>query len=407
LHLFCKQQPDLNWELPEVREAIYENAVRYWLDKGIDGFRIDTVNMYSKNLSFPSVPAIENNQPWQRADLLWSNGPRLHEFLKEMNEKCFSKYDCMTVGECPNTPNFDDVLPFVSSQANMLDMVFQFEIAIIDHGLDYRHMARKWQLSEFKHYLNQFQASIHGTDGWTTNYLENHDQARSVSRFGSDAPEFRVVSGKMLCIYLMTLTGTTFVYQGEEIGSINAPISYPIEDYRDCDTIGFWADLRKASNDDPEILELGRRGAQLNARDQGRMPMQWDSSEQGGFTTAPEAWQKVNPYYKEINVAAQENDPESVLSFYKKMIQFRREHCDLLVYGTFELLDMDNEQTITYLKGDGDKQAVVTLNFTKEKQPFTMPKGVKGEAKLALSNVAGSSMEQLEPFEGRIYFVNC
>ncbi len=196
-------------------------------------------------------------------------------------------------------------------------------------------------------------------------------------------------------------------YQGEEIGTINAPISYPIEDYRDCDTIGFWADLRKASNDDPEILELGRRGAQLNARDQGRMPMQWDNSEQGGFTTAKEAWQKVNPYYKEINVAAQEEDPESVLSFYKQMINFRRAHRDLLVYGTFELLDMDNEQTVTYLKGDGDKQAIITLNFTKEIQPFTMPKGLKGVPKLALSNVEGSSLEQLRPFEGRIYFVNC
>jgi glycosidase len=195
-------------------------------------------------------------------------------------------------------------------------------------------------------------------------------------------------------------------YQGEEIGTINAPLSYPIEEYKDCDTIGFWAELRKACDDDPEILELGRRGAQLNARDQGRMPVQWDASYQGGFTTSDEPWMKVNPYYKEINVAAQENDPESVLSFYKKMIKFRRQHKDLLVYGKFELLDKENEQTIVYLKADGNRQAVIALNFTKDKQPFELPKGLLGTAKLGLSNVGGSSADQLEPFEGRVYFVN-
>lgn len=232
----------------------------------------------------------------------------------------------------------------------------------------------------------------------------------------------------MLAMYIMTMTGTTYVvrshrlqpsrswanlvspeqYQGQEIGTINLPLSYPKEEYLDCETIGFWEDMDKYHANDKEMHERGRRGAQRNARDHARAPVQWDDSKHGGFTTAERPWMLANPYYSEINVASQVDDPDSVLSFYKQIIKFRKDYKDLLVYGTFRLLDKDNERTFEYIKGNNDSsaQAVVILNFTREQVPFAIPEGLHGEAKLAVSNYKDSRADTLEAYEGRIYLVN-
>lgn len=281
-------------------------------------------------------------------------------------------------------------------------MVFQFEIVILDHGIEYRHFAREWTLPELKDYLKRFQEMIRDNDGWQTNFLENHDQARSVTRFTSDAPEFRSVGAKMLCIYLMTLTGTTFVYQGEEYGEINAGPTYGQEEYKDCDTIGFWEEMHRLN--DPEKIKRGIKGSQLTARDHGRLPISWSAGEQAGFTSGNTPWMRVNPNHKEVNVESQLEDPSSVLSFYRKMIAFRREHKDLMVYGRFDMIDPEADKTIVYTKTTKGKQAVVALNWTKERVAFKMPK-VNGEPKLVVSNVEGSEQGTLEPFEGRVYLV--
>lgn len=204
----------------------------------------------------------------------------------------------------------------------------------------------------------------------------------------------------------MSMTGSTFVYQGQEIGTINLPMSIGREEYLDCETTGFWKDMDDYYPNDEEAHEKGRRGAQLNARDHGRFPVQWDSSRNGGFTTAEKPWMIANPAYTEINVAAQIDDPNSVLSFYKKMIKFRKEKKDLMIYGSFRLLDLENDQTMIYIKEHGDSQAVIVLNFTKEQVAFKLPTELKGEAKLAISNYKNSSLETLEAYEGRVYLVN-
>lgn len=368
--------------------------------------RIDTCNLYSKDLSFPDAPVTDPTVKWQRSDHMWTNGPRLIEFLKEMNREAFAKYNAVAIGEWPNTPDMSQLIDIVSAESKIVDMVFQFDHVALDYGKVYRFWPSDWKLSQFKNIMKQYQSVIDGTDGWQTVYLENHDQARSVTRFCSDLPEYRVQSATLLCVFMMTMTGTTFLYQGQEIGTINLPLSVPREEYLDCETMGFWKDMDDFYPDDEEAYAKGRKGAQLNARDHGRFPIPWDSSKHGGFTTAEKPWMIANPCYTEINVADQLGKPDSTLSFYKKMIAFRKEHKDLLVYGKFRLLDEENEQTMMYIKETDKKQALVVLNFTKETIRFTVPSELQGEPRLAMTNYNNSKLEELQAFEARIYLVD-
>ncbi|KZO94962.1 glycoside hydrolase family 13 protein [Calocera viscosa TUFC12733] len=406
LHYFAVQQPDLNWENPVVRKAVYATAVNYWLDKGVDGFRIDTVNMYSKFLDFPDAAVVDPSTPWQPADKYYSNGPRLHEFLKEMHRECFSKYDVVSIGECPNTPNFKDVLPFVSTQEKELDMVIQFDLASLDHGGgELRLWRRDWKLHLFKAITEDAQIlAIPEHDAWCTTYLENHDQARSVSRFGSDAPQFRVQSAKMLATYLLTLSGTPIVYQGEELGMVNMPRSWDVEkEYKDLNTVDYMRELRRIAGDDKDMLEKGIYSAQMTARDHSRTPMQWDSSPNAGFTTAKQTWMRVNDSFTEINAAAQEQDGSSVLAFYRTLLKLRHTYKQLFIYGSFELSEPDNEDTMTFIKRHEEDNALVLLNFTKDDQPFVVPSRFKGRPELLISNLPTAQKHVLRPYEARIY----
>ncbi|KZT58229.1 glycoside hydrolase family 13 protein [Calocera cornea HHB12733] len=406
LHYFAVQQPDLNWENPVVRKAVYATAVNFWLDKGVDGFRIDTVNMYSKYLDFPDAEVVDPSTPWQPADKYYSNGPRLHEFLKEMHRECFSKYDVVSIGECPNTPDWKDVLPFVSTREKELDMVIQFDLASMDHGGgELRLWHRDWKLHLFKAITEDAQMlAIPEHNAWCTTYLENHDQARSVSRFGSDEPAFRVQSAKMLATYLLTLSGTPIIYQGEELGMVNMPPSWDVDtEYKDLNTIDYMQELRRIAGDDKDKLAQGIRGAQLTARDHSRTPMQWDGSANAGFSTAKQTWMRVNDSYREINAAAQEGDGGSVLAYYRALLKLRHAYKQLFVYGQFELCDIDNKDTMTFIKRSGAEYALVLLNFTKEDQPFVVPSHFKGQPELLISNVPEAGKHVLRPFEARIY----
>lgn len=406
LHLFAPEQPDLNWENEVCRDAIYDSAMRFWLDKGVDGFRIDTVNMYSKGSEMPDAPIVDKGSFVQPAAALFCNGPRMHEFLREMNTKVLNHYDVMTVGELPHTPDPSHVLRYVGSGDKQLNMVFQFDIVDLGIGKMNKYDFEGYTIPELKAVVTKWQKFIAGTDGWTTAFCENHDQGRSVSRYTSDAPQHRENSAKMLAIMMATLTGTLFIYQGQEIGMVNIPKDWPIEELQDIESINYYNSVAARTNNDPKSLARVMKGIQTVGRDNARVPMQWDDSPNAGFT-APDAkpWMRVHDLYPEINAAKQEREPKSVLSFWKQMLRLRKDHRDLFIHGGFEVFDEEDEKTFVYAKDFGGQMAVTVLNFTGEKQPFKKP-DVKGKWQLLVGNFEQREEKVLEPYEGRVYLVS-
>ncbi|KAH8433360.1 alpha-glucosidase [Aspergillus melleus] len=405
LHLYAKEQPDLNWDNEATRKAIYDSAIRFWLDKGIDGFRVDTVNKYSKHTGFPDAPITDPNSDIQPAVQVWCNGPRIHEFIREMHDDVLQPYgDVVTIGELANTPNPRDVLDYVKASAKELSMVFHLDIGHIGMGgsLEDKYIFHPWKLTQMKAIVSKWQSFIVGTDGWTTVFCENHDNGRSVSRFGNDAPEYRARSATMLAIMIIAMTGTLFLYQGQEIGMINAPRNWSVEEYKDIEGGGYYQEAQGNPTRQSQIME----GLRILARDHARLPMQWDASPHAGFTTG-DPWMRAHDLYPEINVQRQEDDPDSVLSFWKKVLQLRKEYRELFIHGSFGMVDFDNQQTFCFVKSMDEKKALVTLNFTDSKQP--LEPSITG-MRLLVSNYAGRgtamsgiSSEFLQPYEGRIY----
>ncbi|OAA56646.1 maltase [Niveomyces insectorum RCEF 264] len=440
LHLFAKEMPDLNWENADARQAIYDSAMRFWLDKGVDGFRIDCVNMYSKRVDFRDAPVVNPAVYEQPAWSEYANGPRMHEFLREMNAVVLSRYDTVTVGELPHTPDPQHVLRYVGAGDKQLSMVFQFDMVDLGQGASDKYRFEDWTLPQLKGIVAKWQQFIEGTDGWTTAFCENHDQGRSVSRFASDAPAHRVHAAKLLALLLAALTGTLFLYQGQEIGMINVPPAWPIEtEYKDIETVHYYraaaAAAYKALAGDSAAIERElayvRRGIQLLGRDNARTPMQWDASNaSAGFTDRPAGgWMRTHDLYPEINVAKQQAEPDSVLNFWKGLLRLRKAHPALFVYGNFRLFDPANAATFVFAKTpsvsdttvttDGTATnphaaAVVVLNFTSENQTVALP-AIEGAGRLQLTvgnyvdAAAAEETEQageqrtLRPWEGRLY----
>lgn len=414
LHLYAPEQPDLNWDNEECRKAIYRSAMAFWLDKGIDGFRVDTVNKYSKVLPFVDAPVTDPNNYVQAAPEFWCNGPRIHEFCKEMKREVLDRYHTfdhgplVTVGELSLTPDPKGVLEYVSTAAQELSMVFQFDFTHLGNGngFDGKYDFQPWKLSEMKQIVEKWQTFIENTDGWTTVFNENHDNGRSISRFGNDSPQWWEKSAKMLALSLIGQTGTLFLYQGQEIGMINAPKEWPIEEYKDVEAVGHYAEAVKLSESgaDPTRKERIMKGLQIMARDHARLPMQWDSSPHGGFTT-PDAkpWMRAHDSYPDINVEKQRKDDRSVLSFYKKALALRKEHRDVLIYGSFELLEPDNDKIFIYRKIYGQKAAVIILNFSDSAQPIRLEGKDENDMKMLLSTYHEPEDQVLQPYEGRIY----
>jgi oligo-1,6-glucosidase len=407
LHLFCPEQPDLNWENEETRNAIYESAMHFWLRKGVDGFRVDTVNMYSKTPGLPDAPIVDPNSFDQPASSLYCNGPRMHEFLREMNQKVLSQYGAITVGELPCTPDPAHVLRYVSESDRQLNMIFQFDVVDLGQGKVHKFDHTPHKLSDFKAAVTKWQKFIAGTDGWTTAFCENHDQGRSVSRFASDHPEYRVTAAKMLATMMAMMTGSLFLYQGQEIGMVNAPKDWGIENYKDVDSLNYHRWMSTQYGNDPEMMREVMKGLHVFARDHARLPMQWDDSPHAGFTDTEEGkpWMRVHDDYQHINVKNQEADPESVLNYWRKMLKFRKQHRDLCIYGEFHLYDPENDDTLVFWKHFGDERAVVACNFSLEDQGFSMPSEFEGKAELAVCNRGDGTAEKLKPYEARVYFV--
>ncbi|PWN51710.1 putative alpha-glucosidase [Violaceomyces palustris] len=414
LHLFCVEQPDLNWTNEECRREIYRSAMEFWLEKGVDGFRVDTVNMYSKPMDFPDAPIVDPLSKYQPAGTLYCNGPEMHKYLREM-AAILARYDAMTVGELPLTPNTKDVLDYVSLKDPQLSMVFQFDLVDIGRGPVDMMKLTGYKLSALKAIINKWQTFIEGNDGWTTVFSENHDQGRSVSRFASDAPEHATNSAKLLAMLNTTLTGTMFIYQGQEIGMTNVPKDWPIEEYLDVGSINYMKLIKEkleatGASEEEKAKAVHEALLNINAvgRDNARTPVQWDSSPHAGFTTG-KPWMRVNDNYKKINAAAQINDPDSVLSFWKRMIGLRTKHSSLFTFGSFHLLEPENEQTFSYVKksAEGDEKALVVLNFTDQAQEFKLPTedGANWSLLQGTQPVEDPTSAPLKAYEGRV-FVN-
>jgi len=394
LHLFTPEQPDLNWENDGLRAQIFA-MMRRWLDRGIDGFRMDTINLISKDPSFrdlrPGESPISPGAPYV-------NGPRVHEYLRAMNREVLSRYDCMTVGECPGTTP-EIALDYVGVGRGELDMLFQFELMELDYAGD-KWSGRSVPLPEFKRCVERWQRALHGR-GWNSVYLMNHDQPRSVSRFGDDG-RFRLESGRTLLMHLLSLGGTPYIYQGEEIGMTN--VAFPeIEDYRDVEILNHYREWIEAGRSVQETMaSIHRMG-----RDNARTPMQWDASPNAGFSSAT-PWIAVNPNHVAINVEVAERNPDSVLAFARRMIAFRKAH-PCLVYGSFELLLPDDEECFAYIRDDGKERLLVALNFGD--LPIERSFALRIEELISDYPASGSSPPtagaggavRLRPWEGRIF----
>ncbi|KAJ5151094.1 Alpha-glucosidase [Penicillium canariense] len=410
LHLFAVQQPDLNWENPATRAAVYESAMEFWLKKGIDGFRVDTVNMYSKDQSFRDAPVIDCRLEWQPAASLYCNGPRIHEFLKEMGQ-ILLKYNAMTVGELPHTPQVADVLSYVSAQEKKLSMVFQFDIVDIGMGsIRFDTVPRNWTLLDLRMCVGRTQALMDGTtDGWSTTFLENHDQARSISRWGSEAsPQLWARSAKMLAMLVASLSGTLFLYQGQEIGMVNVPVEWDISEYKDLDSLNYYKFVQKLTGDDPAALAAAKLALAHLARDHARIPMQWDNTPNAGFTSAAvKPWMRVHDNYPDLNAKRQALDPTSVLSFWRELLQVRRAHPEVFVRGVFTDIDPLNESVFIFEKAAINQKLIVALNFTGSKQPIDLAAWLGSTPyKVLIKNHEEESLDALQAYEGRVYLVN-
>ena len=366
LHYFSYKQPDLNWENPELRKEIYAMMNR-WFKKGVDGFRMDVIPVIAKDTAFPVITQKDLDEKYGGGWFTYfASTPAVHTYLQEMNKEVLSKYDIMTLAEGAGTTKAT-AMNFVDPDRHELDMSYHFEG--VDIGYEkgaYKKMNPNWSLLEFKNVYSAWD-SVFANKGWGTIYLGNHDQPRMVTRWGNDAPEFREASSKMLTTFLLSMRGTPYYYYGDELGMTNIKFD-KIEDYRDIEMMAEYGKVKNAGGDLKAFLETQKNGG---ARDNGRTPMQWDSAANAGFTTGI-PWLKVNENKSEINVAAAEVNPNSTLSYFKKMIKLRKEHKDILVYGKYTLLDRDNPNVYAYTREADGKKVLVLLNFKKTISAFKL-----------------------------------
>jgi len=387
LHYFSRKQPDLNWEYPKLRQEIYD-MMKYWADKGIDGFRMDAFQFARKDTTWPTFPKGFEKNFGQYYYMV----PGLHGYLQEMNREVLSKYDLMTVAEGAGN-SFEDAHDMVDAERHELDMAYAFD------GIDVAKSSG-YSIEKFKQVFSKWD-SVFAEKGWLSIFLANHDQARLVSRFGNDSPEFREVSSKMLSTFLMTMRGTPYYYNGDELG-MNNPGFTKIEQYRDKATLNEYQYQKNQGTDMTAYL----KEIAFSSRDNGRTPFQWDDSKNAGFTSGT-PWIEVNPDYKTINAAAQEKDPNSCLNYFRKLTQLRKDNL-VLVYGKYTLLDKNNPSVYAYTRDLNGKKVLVMLNFTGKTAAVSTPYGASN-ANLLLCNYADNAKtvkSELRPYEAVVYQLN-
>jgi oligo-1,6-glucosidase len=383
LHYFSRKQPDLNWENPAVRKEVYA-IMKFWLDKGIDGFRMDAFQFVAKDTTWPVLPPGYEKQ----INKYYGMGPHLHDYLQEMNREVLGKYDIMTVAEGAGS-TLQDAHDLVDPDRHELNMAYSFE------GIDLGHGSPGYSLPEFKKVYSKWDSAFE-QNGWLSIFLANHDQPRMVSHWGNDSPEFRALSSKMLTTFIMTMRGTPYYYNGDEIGMKNIGFD-KITDYRDIGTINKYKETINKGGDLKAFLEAAGR----TSRDNSRTPFQWDGTAHAGFTTGT-PWIKVNPDYATVNAAAQEKDPRSILNYFRQIVRLRKDNL-VLVYGKYTLIDKDNPDVYAYTREGYGKKMLILLNFSAH--PAAANTGIDlSHGRLLLDNYpdppGGGS---LRPFEARVY----
>lgn len=395
LHSFSRKQPDLNWDNPKVREEVFK-MMTWWCDKGIDGFRMDVISMISKYPGLPDGPENGNGYTGNTS----CDGPNIHKYLREMNEKVLSKYRLITVGECPGV-NAEQAKKYANIDGSELDMIFQFE-HVSGSALKPCHHG-KWDgeamtMPELRANFTKWQKDLEGC-AWNSLFLSNHDQPRCVSRFGNDSEQYRELSAKMLATMTHFQKGTPYVYQGEELGMTNAYMEN-IADYRDIESLNAYKELTTKENIPAETV-MGYIKAV--GRDNARTPMQWDASENGGFTSGT-PWLQVNKNYKTINAAAQVNDPDSVFAYYKKLIALRHTN-EVMVNGVYDVLIPDHPQIYAYTRTLGDKQLLVLCNDSEKEVgvPTEIEEKIAGAQGILIQNYKDVKAGVLRPYEAVVY----
>lgn len=361
LHFYSKKQPDLNWENPKVREEVYD-LMKFWMEKGADGWRMDVIASISKDQNFPDYPKEDGRKYY--TGKYHSNGPRLHEFIQEMNEKVLSKYDCMTVGEAPgSTPEVARL--FTDPDRKELNMIFTFEHMNIDRipgSVNRKWALKPFDLRELKRVMSEWQNKLNG-HGWNALYFENHDQPRIISRWGNDTT-YRELCAKAYATVLHGMQGTPYVYQGEEIGMTN--VAFDLNEYEDIEVRNAYQEL--VVNTGTIFEEDFKKAVWNKSRDNARTPMQWDDSENAGFTDGT-PWFKLNPRYKEINVARALKDKDSVFYYYKKLIALRHTE-EFLTDASYELILPEDTQIFAYLRKTDSTTWVVAANLSEDTLPI-------------------------------------
>ncbi len=394
LHLFTRKQPDLNWENPNLRQEVYE-IMRFWLDKGIDGFRMDVIPFISKRPGLPDVPYSSEEAPMITQTNWYANGPRLHEFLQEMHQEVLKHYDCMSVGEGIGVWPEDGKL-YVDPDRKELDMVYYFDHMFLDRDFEEGGL-KEMDWVGFKKIIRDWDQTIPEGKGWNTFYLGNHDQPRSVSRFANDK-EHRRESAKMLATLLFTLRLTPYMYQGEELGMTNTPFYSP-EEFKDVDIVNqYKAHLEKGGSK----ADFMRQANEIS-RDHARTPFHWSEEMHGGFTRG-KPWIKVNPNHQEINARRAREEMDSVYHYYKSIIALRKAHQGL-IYGAFEALSPEHPHVFAYTRKLEDENIyLVVLNLTGKKVNFPWPLPLATPRQVLISNYDGKEyQEELRPYQAWVF----
>lgn len=386
LHYFAKQQPDLNWENPTLRKEVYD-VMKFWASKGIDGFRLDAFQFAAKDTTFPVLPKGYEKQ----VVLYHAMKPQIHDYLKEMNQEVFTKYNLMTVAEGAGN-SFDDAHALVDADRNELNMAYHFD------AIDLGKATGKLDLAEFKRIYSRWDSAF-TQHGWLSIYLANHDNARMVSRFGNDSEEFRVPSSKMLTTFIMTMRGTPYYYYGDELGMTNIRFT-SIDQYRDIETLGKYQKVKKEGGDITAFIENQKRVA----RDNGRTPFQWDTTANAGFTTG-NPWLPVNQNHKEVNMVQQERDSASVLNYFRKAVKLRKQN-PALVYGTYRLVDESNPSLYCYTRERGNEKLLVVLNFTENTAQLNTDLKPEKLTPLLYNYSTPPELKNIRPYEGVVYKVD-
>ncbi len=386
LHLFSHKQPDLNWENETLRKEVHQ-LMRFWLDKGVDGLRLDVISAISKRTDFPDTNTNDFNETIR---LFYANGPRLKEFIAEMRAEVWNKYNCVTVGEGPGITT-ENAMEYLHPEQG-LNMIFHFGHMFIDQGSGGRFDPVPWTMHDFKEVFRVWDAAL--TDGWGSVFLGNHDFARMVSRWGNDK-EHREASAKLLCTLQLTMRGTPFIFQGDELGMTNMVLQQ-VSESQDIETQNGWREAQKRGISESDFL----KAANYAGRDNARTPVQWTSGPNAGFTTG-RPWMPVNPNKDHINAEAQQTKKDSIWAYYRQMIRLRKAH-PVLVYGDYQSIATPHEKLFSYFRTWGKEKWLVVLNFSNDTTKFPDLTGLENGEKI-IGNYPSINEEWLRPWEALVF----